>query len=381
MALDVPTLLICVTLVALVMAFWVSVMAFGKPTDDPLWPWAAALACYAVSNVIFGWRDQLPRFVSIAMGNSFYAGALVLMLMAVRRFQGAPLRLWQVLLPVPVSLLAFGLLLDDFQDRVLASSLLFSAQLFFILRALTDPAYPIRGRGHYILITSFGLLMAVLLVRGAAIGTGWLEVAAVNTSHPAQAGLFVVAMCAVVSVALGFVYMTMERAERRSYELAMRDTLTGLENRRAISDELERAVARARRHGEMLGLLVIDIDNFKRVNDSFGHQAGDAVLRAVAQTLKARLRAQDVIGRFGGEEFLVVLPETDLPGTQIVAQALRAAVESTPIQWGAHPIPVTISVGVRGGMVTGADNGDTLVGAADAAMYRAKQGGRNRVAT
>ncbi len=384
MTLDVPTLLICVTLVALVMAFWVSVMAVGKPLADPLWPWAAALVCYALSNVIFGGRELLPRFVTIAMANTFYAGSLTLMLVAIRRFQEAPQRSWkmrlEVLLPVPFSLLVFGLLLDDFQDRALASSLLFSVQLVFILRALTDAAYPIRGRGHYILISSFGLLMAVLLGRGVAIGFGSLAVGAVNASHPAQAALFVVAMCAVVSVALGFVYMTMERAERQSYELAMRDTLTGLENRRAITDELERAVARARRHGEMLGLLVIDIDHFKRVNDSFGHQAGDAVLRAVANTLKLRLRAQDMMGRFGGEEFLAVLPETDLAGSQIVAEALRAAVEATPIQWGAQPIPVTISVGVRGGLVTGADTGDTLVGAADAAMYRAKQGGRNRVA-
>ncbi len=381
MTLDVPTLLICVTVVALVMAFWVCVMAVGKPADDPLWPWAAALVCYALSNVVFGGRDTLPRFVTIAMGNTFYAASLALMLMAVHRFQGAPQRMWKVLLPVPLALIVFGLLLDDFQDRALASSLLFSVQLVLILRALTDSAHPIRGRGHYILISSFGLLLAVLLLRGLAIGFGSLPAGAVNASHPAQAALFVVAMCAVISVALGFVYMTMERAERESYELAMRDTLTGLENRRAITDELERAVARARRHGEMLGLLVIDIDHFKRINDSFGHQAGDAVLCAVAQTLKSRLRAQDAMGRFGGEEFLAVLPETDLAGSQIAAEALRAAVEATPIQWGAQAIPITISVGVRGGLVTGADTGDTLVGAADAAMYRAKQSGRNRVST
>ena len=379
MTLDVPTLLICVTLVALVMAFWVGVMAVGKPRGDPLWPWAAALMAYALSNVIFAVRGQLPMFVVIAVGNACYALSLALMLMAIRRFQGAPQTLWQVLVPVPLSLLLFGLLLDDFPLRAAIVGLLFSAQLAFVLRALTDKTHPIRGRGHYILIASFALLMVVLLVRGLVIGLGWLHVDAVNNSNPYQAGLFVIAMCAVVSAALGFVYMTMERAERHSYELAMRDTLTDMENRRAITDELERAVARSRRHGEMLGVLMLDIDHFKRVNDSYGHQAGDVVLRAVAQTLRARLRAQDVIGRFGGEEFLVVLPETDLEGARAAAEALRAAVEAAPIHWGAQRISVTVSVGLRGGIVTGGDTSDTLVGVADAAMYRAKQSGRNRV--
>jgi diguanylate cyclase (GGDEF)-like protein len=380
MHMDVPTILICVTLVALVMAFWVCMMAIGKPLQDPLWPWAAALAAYAVSNVLFALREHLPPFATVGIGNTLYSVSLTLMLVAIRRFQGAPQVLWQNLLPVLLGLLLFGLLVDVFPLRATAVGVLFSVQLAFNLRALGDPAHPVRGRGRYILVVSFSLLMVVLLARALAIGSGWLVVDSVSSSNPYQAGLFVVALCAVMSIALGFVYMTMERAERQNYELAMRDMLTELENRRAINEELDRAVARARRHGELLGLLMIDIDHFKRVNDSFGHQAGDVVLRAVARTLRARLRTQDAMGRFGGEEFLAVLPETGLEGALTVAEALRAAVEATPIRWGAQEIAVTISVGVRAGPVTGADTSDTLVGAADAAMYRAKQAGRNRAA-
>ena len=159
----------------------------------------------------------------------------------------------------------------------------------------------------------------------------------------------------------------------------MSDVLTCLPNRRAITEELERAVSRARRDGEMVGVLLLDIDHFKRVNDSFGHQAGDVVLTSVARAVRSRLRGHDDVGRFGGEEFLVVLPGADLEGALKAAESLRETVESTPVQWGAQRIAVTISVGVRGGIVTGSETADTLVGVADAAMYRAKQGGRNRV--
>ena len=185
-------------------------------------------------------------------------------------------------------------------------------------------------------MTAFFALLSSLLLRALAAAMGWMS------SNNDEAGrlwltmVFVVALCAVISISLGFVYMTMERAEQRNFELAMKDMLTGLSNRRAISDQLHMAVSRAQRQGQYLSVLMLDIDHFKRVNDGYGHQAGDAVLRGVARTLQSRLRAQDQIGRFGGEEFLLMLPDTHLEGATTLAEALRQAVEASPTQWGGH---------------------------------------------
>ncbi|MDN3921222.1 GGDEF domain-containing protein [Roseateles violae] len=378
MHLDVPTLFILVTVVALLMALLVCVMAWGKPASAALWPWALALVAYALSNVLFGLRAYLPWGFSMVGANSSYALALALMLTAVRRFQSAQAQRWQQWGPVLLAPLVFALLYDHYLIRVVVAALLFTTQIAFILAALLDSEHPITGRGRMIVFCAFALLALTLLVRALAIWRGWLDVSSPVESNRWQAMLFIAAMGSVLSMALGFVYMTMEKAERQNFELAMKDMLTGLSNRRAISDVLQAEVARAQRQGQLLAVLMLDIDHFKKINDGYGHQAGDVVLRGVAQTLRSRLRAQDQIGRFGGEEFLLVLPDTGLEGALIVGEALRQAVEATPTQWGAQRIPTTISIGVRGGLVTGAETADTLVAAADAALYRAKHTGRNR---
>jgi len=378
MPLDVPTLFVVVTAVALLMAFWVCVMAWGQPAGDALWAWAFALGAYAASNVIYGMRGHLPATLLVLFGNITNMAALALMLLAVRRFQGVRLSLWQSLAPVLLVPPLLTLLPPSLLRSVISTGA-YLLQMALVLRALFDSQHPLQGRGRYMLFSAFAGMSLILLLRTGGAALGLIDLSQPDDRMTWQGIILLGAICAVLSIALGFVCMTMERAEQRNYELAMKDVLTGLSNRRAISDVLQVAVARAQRHGQLLSVLMLDIDHFKRINDSYGHQAGDVVLRSVAQTLSSRLRAQDEIGRFGGEEFLVVLPDTGLDGALILAEALRAAIEATPTQWGAHRIAATISIGLRGGMVAGGDTADSVVAAADAALYRAKQGGRNRV--
>jgi diguanylate cyclase (GGDEF)-like protein len=166
-------------------------------------------------------------------------------------------------------------------------------------------------------------------------------------------------------------------ANRRLAELAVTDELTGLANRRAVLDTLRQAVAYARRHGEALTVALIDVDHFKPVNDRFGHEAGDRVLRAVADAMRAHLRAEDTLGRYGGDEFLAVLPGTDASGAGAAGERLRASVTEVQDHGdGVHR--VTVSVGV---CCFSDDQPDveTLVSRADQAMYQAKRDGRNRV--
>jgi two-component system cell cycle response regulator len=170
------------------------------------------------------------------------------------------------------------------------------------------------------------------------------------------------------------------RASRRLYESAMHDPLTGVYNRRYLDGHLDAEFAFASRHGTSLSLLLIDADHFKRVNDSFGHAAGDTALRALAGHLKSSVRAEDMIARFGGEEFAVLAREISVEGALAVAERIRRSVEATPVKLDdGRSVPLTVSIGVvTMGSRRPYASSDALLEAADEALYRAKEAGRNR---
>jgi two-component system cell cycle response regulator len=164
-----------------------------------------------------------------------------------------------------------------------------------------------------------------------------------------------------------------------SIEMAITDALTGLYNRRYMETHVGTLVEQALSRGKPLTVLVLDIDYFKSVNDTHGHDAGDDVLREFALRIKKSIRGIDLACRFGGEEFVVVMPETDLAVATMVAERLRRKIASEPfpIQQGARSIEVTISIGIAA--LGGGDNAATVLKRADQALYRAKRDGRNRV--
>ena len=154
------------------------------------------------------------------------------------------------------------------------------------------------------------------------------------------------------------------------------DALTGLFNRRHLDEELAIRCGHARRHQEPLSLLLLDIDHFKVVNDTHGHPAGDIVLSEFARRLSQQLRMGDTAGRWGGEEFLVILPHTDLPGGLEVAERIRAAAAAAPFTAGTTQIKVTVSGGCSGGQ---GESAEELLRCVDTALYRAKDRGRNQI--
>jgi diguanylate cyclase (GGDEF)-like protein len=158
---------------------------------------------------------------------------------------------------------------------------------------------------------------------------------------------------------------------------AEHDSLTGVLNRRAIRDVLRRELARCRRENQSLGVMLADVDHFKRINDRYGHGAGDAALLAVVQRISSTLRPYDLIGRYGGEEFLVIAPGCDLGLTQRLAERIRAAVHDERVDLGNDTATLTVSVGITLG--TADSDPEFLVAVADSAMYQAKRNGRNRV--
>jgi diguanylate cyclase (GGDEF)-like protein len=159
--------------------------------------------------------------------------------------------------------------------------------------------------------------------------------------------------------------------------LSRTDSLTGLRNRRHVEEYLARVASLARRNAEPIAVVIADIDHFKSVNDGHGHDAGDAVLREVANRMTSNVRLEDMIGRWGGEEFLAVLPGTPVQGVAELAERLRQVVAEEPCRLpDGGMVQVTVSLGCAASML--ADVG-TLVRSADAALYEAKESGRNRV--
>ena len=185
--------------------------------------------------------------------------------------------------------------------------------------------------------------------------------------------LFVIVLAGVVVVAV-----RKFRQARQLQRLASTDELTGLANRRALLAFADDALEQAQRSGTALAVLMIDIDHFKRINDSHGHATGDQVLRHVARVLGAGLRERDRLGRLGGEEFLAVLPGAALPQAQQVAERMRGAIDATPLIGPSGEVRFTVSIGVAGARE--AESATALIDRADAALYRAKNGGRNAVA-
>lgn len=189
---------------------------------------------------------------------------------------------------------------------------------------------------------------------------------------------FGVHSCAYLLVVVGFLASVLVEYQQHLSHIATEDPLTRLLNRRGLEDALHVSLARAARAGTPTTAIMVDIDHFKRINDSFGHETGDQVLRAIAGVLERVSRAGDVVSRIGGEEFLLILPDTSVSAARVLAERIRSAIGDRPLLVEQQRIPVTVSLGVAGSL--GDVDLDTLSAEADRAMYLAKRGGRNRVA-
>ncbi|MCX7015536.1 MAG: GGDEF domain-containing protein [Candidatus Sumerlaeota bacterium] len=184
----------------------------------------------------------------------------------------------------------------------------------------------------------------------------------------------------VGSTVLGF-YLKDEvevKFDAELYSMATVDSLTGVHNKFYFQREFQRELKRAERGSNPLALVFCDLDHFKRVNDTYGHLAGDFILRKLGEILLSSMREYDICARYGGEEFAVALPGTSLEGALAVAERLRARVAERPFDYQGHAIPITISIGVA--VLDGTmDSAEALLHAADKALYEAKSLGRNRV--
>jgi diguanylate cyclase (GGDEF)-like protein len=235
------------------------------------------------------------------------------------------------------------------------------------------------GRAAYRAVVIPGAIIAALLA--------WLALRqAIALSAPqemhadtgANVGLMVTYLLGSALFNFGFMVLLTQRLVVRLHRASRRDALTGLYNRGAIDSALRHQWELAARSGETFAVLLIDVDRFKRINDEHGHAVGDRVLTHIASVIEAEARQADSVGRYGGEEFLIVAPQSDLAGALLAAERLRAKMEAEPIHARASELRVTLSIGVAARRGDDA-NIEAVLARADRALYRAKDAGRNRV--
>lgn len=171
----------------------------------------------------------------------------------------------------------------------------------------------------------------------------------------------------------------LEASRKALIEQATTDPLTHLKNRRAFFENGQKYLSMARRYRTDLSVILLDIDHFKRINDTYGHQTGDEVLVTVAQVLTSLTRAEDIVARIGGEEFAVLLPDTNRLGAAVLAERIRATIEKERFMAAGATLPLTVSIGIASYGADGTESVDQLVNVADRRLYLAKQNGRNRI--
>jgi diguanylate cyclase (GGDEF)-like protein len=354
---------------------WLLSLALLRESRVAVAHWGLFMVLLCVGLVLAALRGEPRIWLTYNGTNAVTVIAFALMRRGTEQFMGVRSHdREQLVLLVPVlALLAWlGPGPDDAPLRIVTA---YALQAWTLARTLwtTRPALQQEfGRTTMLgIIVPAAFLVAVIAALGLRQLMAWPAVTEMHGPAAANLGLMLTYLGGCALFSFGFLTMVTQRLVARLRDASMRDALTGLFNRRAMNESLQRAWLRHRRTRAPLAALVIDLDHFKRINDTAGHAAGDAVLVRVAGLLLKQLRAEDVVGRAGGEEFWLVLPDTPHEHALLLAERLRQQVADAALG-------VTCSVGIALADPGDADAG-ALIARADAALYRAKDGGRNRV--
>jgi diguanylate cyclase (GGDEF)-like protein len=380
MSLDARTLLFSLVLTYTLAVVSMFVAATDSKTPDGTGKWASAMLMETLTWVLIAKRGVIPDFFSVTIANGFMAVAYAMILSAIYEFQQRKAPHWQYWLPIALTLTMAAILVDDIRGRFIWGGLIYGLQMVLIARALLTHGETRAGRAWRLLFGGVIMVMVVLVLRAV---DAWFvsDVLAQPQNSATVQPIQLISYIAVVSMALlgsiSFVLMVKERTDREVMHLAMTDSLTQIPNRRALMDYAARVLAR--RNGMPLAMLMIDVDHFKPINDTHGHQIGDEVLCKLTAMLAGRLRGYDLIGRYGGEEFCVVAPETDQKGALALAESLRKIISSKSIPTTDGELTVSVSIGVACCPLNATRKLDEILAEADAALYDAKQTGRNKV--
>jgi diguanylate cyclase (GGDEF)-like protein len=373
------SLLLVTTAMSAVMLLVLTSLADSKVAG--IREWAQANGVAVIALLMFAARGVIPDVLSIEVANALLLLTASLMLAGYRRYLGLPVP-WRWLSAGGAAAFAgvvvFHYVHDSLALRVVSMSAFHVAICFGIYASLPRVA---DGRLRY--PNAFSRMAALLLglghfCRGAFYAFIAYQPATLLDPDIANLAFFAIGTLALPALSLGAVMLANARVLNETAYAAEHDHLTGAPSRRAFFEMAERELARARRHGSGLGLLLVDADHFKRINDTYGHGVGDEVLRDLVARTREEIRKIDYFARLGGEEFGVLLPDASFDTTRAVAERLRAALDRPATGVPAAPGPAyTVSIGLA--MLEKGEDFAGLMRRADAALYAAKAGGRNRV--
>lgn len=380
MLLDPRTLLFSLILTNSLMVLSLFVAASLKGREQGLNKWALAILLETFTWLLIAGRGVIPDEFSVVLANLFKAASFAMFLAAVCEFQRRDFAPWKFFVPIVLQVAVSGLLIDDIAGRFVWGGVIYAFQAALIVHALLSDSETRKGRAWRLLYGGSIMILVVLGMRAVAALSGMVDFAQPQNHiamHWVQVVTFISVMATALLGSVGFILMIKERTDREIMHLAMTDSLTGVPNRRALMDQ--GGLVLAQRSGRPMSLLMIDVDHFKRINDAYGHPAGDEVLRQATALMAQRLRGGDVLGRYGGEEFCVIAPDTDTPGALILAEALREIIAITPLQTETGEVTVTVSIGIACCSAEAGRELKRMLAEADAALYQAKQAGRNCV--
>ena len=378
MNLDLRSLAVMAGLIGAVMGFVLLGLRRSFPAGiRGMRTWGPAPLLCAASTLFYGLDGRLPALAIVLGGNALLLAGVACFYFGSQHFYGLR-STWRTWLAVGLAVLAglaiFLVAHPDYRIRVALFTGTLAAVVLAHVRLLWRKG---QGFAPRFTMTVLAIQAAVLFVR--AVTTFWLDAPDTSRFAPSSAQTAYIAAFnfSVLLVCIGVLLMASERMRAEFEYLATHDGLTGTLTRRAALEACAVEWERWKRYGTPFSVLLLDVDHFKRINDQWGHQAGDKVLADFSSRTASNLRKPDRLGRYGGEEFLVLLPESSHAPALATAERLRHAAEQaphTPLQPGC-----TVSVGVA--TAHAADSGvDALLARADAALYQAKHEGRNRVA-
>ena len=382
--LDLPTLLWVALMTNAILGISVLFVARRLWTEDGLAAWGWGMLLHALSYPAFGMRAQGWPALSIVVYGALISGTLALHALAIWQFQrnrSPALHTAVFWGPVLAMIAVAATLPHQHALRTVPQSAILCGQgLLMAWLAWAPWSKAVRERGRLVLTGGSLLLALALLGRGISVLSQDQWNNPFLLPPTTQAFVYLIGLAVTLLNTIGYVLMHNERSMQLLQTQARLDMLTGIPNRRALLEQIERDLSLAARQSTPMSLLMIDIDHFKQVNDTHGHLTGDAVLRHVAKLIARRVRRYDGLGRYGGEEFLVALPATDAVGARVVAEAIRRTIEGNPLIEGGRPIPITVSVGVHTRVPQDqATELNEMIAECDRAMYRAKDAGRNRI--
>ncbi|PKU26135.1 diguanylate cyclase [Telmatospirillum siberiense] len=275
-------------------------------------------------------------------------------------------------LPAVLTALFTAIFIDNAEGRIVCNSMVLIGVDLYVLRMMAAERKNTPGKGQYMVDFAVLLNLAVMFCREYFSLTGKSHIQNISDSTLSQSLLYLSALTGLIFLAIGFVLMTKERTDHLNREMILTDKLTGVWNRRKLDEVGHAELLRLVRYGTPSSLMIIDIDNFKVINDTFGHATGDSILCLVATVCGQSIRETDILGRWGGEEFIVILPGAGVDESLQVAERLRMAINT--IETG---LDRTLSVSIGLSLGLSSDDWHQWFERADAALYRAKSSGKN----